>query len=55
MEALGQFQEVKLTGCYRSDEYGVSSVVFDQQEDLLWAATYGVRELEGWREGCGKP
>ncbi len=45
MEAGGQFQELKLTGSYRSDEYGVSSVVFDVQEELLWAATYGVREL----------
>jgi len=39
---LGHFQELKLTSCFRGDEFGVSSVVFDPQEDLLWAATYGV-------------
>jgi len=39
---LGQFQEVKLVSCFRGDEFGVSSVAFDLQEDLLWAATFGV-------------
>ena len=42
---LGQFQEVKLASCFRGDEFGVSSVVFDPQEDLLWAGTYGVSLL----------
>ena len=37
-----QFQELKLVTCFRGDEYGVSSVSFDPQEDLLWAATYEV-------------
>lgn len=37
-----QFQELKLASCYRGDEYGISSVSFDPQEDLLWAATYEV-------------
>lgn len=36
---------MKLCSCFRGDEYGVSSVVFDPQEELLWAATFGVREL----------
>ena len=39
---LSQFQELKTTSCYRGEEFGVSSVVFDPQEDLLWAATFGV-------------
>lgn len=39
---LGQFQEMKLVSCFRGDEFGVSSVAFDLQEDLLWAATFGV-------------
>lgn len=42
---LGQFQEVKLASCFRGDEFGVSSVVFDPQEDLLWAGTYGVSQV----------
>ena len=33
---------MKLRSCFRGDEYGVSSVVFDPQEELLWAATFGV-------------
>ena len=37
-----QFHELKLVSCFRGDEYGVSSVCFDPQEDLLWAATYQV-------------
>ena len=37
-----EFRQVKLRSCFRGDEYGVSSVVFDPQEELLWAATFGV-------------
>lgn len=40
-----EFREVKLCSCFRGDEYGVSSVVFDPQEELLWAATFGVSGL----------
>lgn len=40
--AGGQFQELKIATCFRGEEYGISSVAFDPQEDLLWAATYGV-------------
>lgn len=39
---VGQFQELKVASCFRGEEYGISSVAFDPQEDLLWAATYGV-------------
>ena len=45
MEYEFHFQELKLASCFRGDEFGVSSVVFDPQEDLLWAATYGVSIL----------
>ena len=37
-----EFREAKLRSCFRGDEYGVSSVVFDPQEELLWASTFGV-------------
>ena len=37
-----EFREVKVSSCFRGDEYGVSSLVFDPQEELLWAATFGV-------------
>ena len=37
-----QFHEAKLASCFRGDEYGISSISFDPQEDLLWAATYEV-------------
>ena len=40
--SLGQFREHKLVTCFQGDEYGISSLAFDPQEDLLWAATYGV-------------
>ncbi len=40
--SLGQYREHKLATCFRGDEYGISSLAFDPQEDLLWAATYGV-------------
>ena len=40
-----EFREVKLCSSFRGDEYGVSSVVFDPQEELLWAATFGVSGL----------
>ena len=40
--SIGQYRELKVTTCYRGEEYGVSSLLFDPQEDLLWAATYGV-------------
>lgn len=40
--SLEQFQEHKLATCFRGEEYGISSLAFDPQEDLLWAATYGV-------------
>ena len=40
--SLGQFHEHKLATCFRGEEYGISSLAFDPQEDLLWAATYGV-------------
>lgn len=40
--SLGQFHEHKLVTCFRGEEYGISSLAFDPQEDLLWAATYGV-------------
>lgn len=46
-----EFQEAKLSSCFRGDEYGVSSLVFDPQEELLWAATFGVSR-EGWWVGC---
>lgn len=39
---VGQFRELKQATCFRGEEYGISSVAFDLQEDLLWAATYGV-------------
>ena len=41
----GGFREVKLVSTYRSDEYGISCVAFDPQEDLLWAATYGASSI----------
>ena len=37
-----EFRQAKLRSCFRGDEYGVSSLVFDPQEELLWAATFGV-------------
>ena len=39
---IGQYQELKLASVYQGDEFGVAAVAFDLQEDLLWAATYGV-------------
>ena len=40
---LGSFQERKQISCFRGEEYGgISSLAFDPQENLLWAATYGV-------------
>ena len=42
VSSIGKFQELKLATCFRGEEYGISSVAFDLQEDLLWAATYGV-------------
>lgn len=41
---------MKLCSCFRGDEYGVSSVVFDPQEELLWAATFGVSGLPLYSE-----
>ena len=46
MEAVGQFQELKMVSCFCGEDYGVSSVAFDPQEDLLWAATYGVSSID---------
>ena len=40
--SIGQYREIKVASCYRGEEYGISSLLFDPQEDLLWAATYGV-------------
>lgn len=39
---LGQFQEHKQVTCLGAEEYGISSLAFDPQQDLLWAATYEV-------------
>jgi hypothetical protein len=43
--SLGQFQQHRQVTCYAGGgggECGLSSLAFDPQEDLLWAATYGV-------------
>ena len=41
--SIGQYQELKLATCFGGENlYGISSVAFDPQEDLLWTATYGV-------------
>lgn len=40
----GQYQELKVTSVYQGEDYGISAIAFDLQEDLLWAATYGVKE-----------
>lgn len=45
--SIGQFQELKLATCFRGEEFGISSLSFDPQEDLLWAATYGVSIWRG--------
>ena len=45
-----EFRQVKLRSCFRGDEYGVSSVVFDPQEELLWAATFGVSRTSRMRD-----
>lgn len=45
MGTLNQFQEHKQVTCLGAEEYGISSLAFDPQEDLLWAATYEVRHL----------
>lgn len=45
--SLGQFQEHKQVTCQGAEEFGISSLAFDPQEDLLWTATYAVRSGEG--------
>ena len=40
---IGQYQELKMSSVYQGEQFGISTVAFDLHEDLLWAATYGVR------------
>ncbi len=42
---IGQYQELKSSSVYQGEQYGISTVAFDLQEDLLWAGTYGVRKF----------
>lgn len=51
---FGHIQEVKLASCFRGEEFGISSVVFDPQEDLVWAATFGVSSvlISAHQPGC---
>lgn len=37
-----EYEEYKSVECYRGREFGISSVVFDYQEELLWSSTHGV-------------
>lgn len=40
---LGKFQQHRQAACFDGrEEYGVSSLAFDPQQDLMWSATYGV-------------
>ncbi len=42
--AVGQFEECKQATCFRAGDFGgLSSLAFDLHQNLLWAATYGVR------------
>lgn len=45
-EVLGKFHQHKQANIFCGrEEYGVSSLAFDPQQDLLWSATYGVSFL----------
>ena len=41
-----EYEEYKSVECYRGQEFGISSVVFDYQEELLWTSTHGVSSFD---------